>query len=64
MMYQREECLAQASVCRERAQSDPVHYDFWIDEAIVWLQRAIGASHHNAVAHGVDDGRMIPRRLH
>ena len=39
-MYQREECLVQASICREKAQADPVRYDYWIDEAIVWLQRA------------------------
>jgi hypothetical protein len=64
MMYQREECLAQASICRQKAQADPLHYDYWIDEAIVWLQRAIGTSHKNAVTHEVQDGRMIPKQAH
>jgi hypothetical protein len=64
MMYQREECLAQASICRQKAQADPVHYDYWIDEAIVWLQRAIGTSHKKAVTHEVRDGRMIAKQVH
>lgn len=41
-MYQRQECLVQAAICREKAQADPAHYDHWIDEAIEWLQHAIG----------------------
>ena len=63
-MYQREECLAQASICRQKAQADPVHYDYWIDEAIVWLQRAIGTSDKKAVTHEVRDGRMIAKQVH
>jgi hypothetical protein len=43
VMYQRQECIAQASICRDKAQADPARYDHWIDEAIVWLQRAIEA---------------------
>jgi hypothetical protein len=49
VMYQREQCLVQASICRAKAQADPARYDYWIDEAIVWHQRAIGARHNNAV---------------
>lgn len=64
VMYQRKECLVQAAVCRERAQADPAHYDRWIDEAIVWLQRAIGTDQEGAVTHEVQDGRMIPRQVH
>jgi hypothetical protein len=64
MMYQREECIAQASICRQKAQADPAHYDYWIDEAIVWLQRAIGTGQKGAVTHEVRDGRMIPKELH
>jgi hypothetical protein len=41
MMYQRRECIDQASVCRDKAQADPERHDYWIDEAIVWLQRAM-----------------------
>jgi hypothetical protein len=63
-MYQREECLAQASICRRKAQADPMHYDYWIDEAIVWLQRAIGTGHKKAVTHEVRDGRMIAKQVH
>jgi len=29
VIYQREECLAQASTCREKAQADPVRNDYW-----------------------------------
>jgi hypothetical protein len=37
-MYQRDECLAHASTCREKAQADPALCDYWIDQAAVWLQ--------------------------
>ena len=57
MMYQREECIAQVSICHEKAQADPAHYDYWIEEAIVWHQRAIGTGHKNAVTHEVHHGR-------
>ena len=60
-MYQRKECIDQASACRERAQSDPAHYDYWINEAIVWLLRTIETSHRNAVTHEIRDGRMVPK---
>ena len=33
VMYQRDECIAQASICREKALADPAHYDHWIDQA-------------------------------
>jgi hypothetical protein len=38
VMYWREECLVQASISREKAQADPARYDYWIDQAVVWLQ--------------------------
>jgi hypothetical protein len=60
-VYQREECLVQASMCREKAQADPMRYDYWIDQAIVWLQRAMQASLGNAVTYEIHDGRMIPK---
>jgi len=56
--------LVQAAICREKAQADPAHYDRWIDEAIVWLQRAIGTGQRSAVTHLVQDGRMIPKQVH
>jgi len=64
MMYQREECMAQASICRQKAQADPEQYDYWIDEAIVWLQRAISTGHKKAVTYEIHDGRMIPKQVY
>jgi hypothetical protein len=57
-MYERQECIAQASICREKAQCDPARHDYWIDEAIVWLQRALAATHE------IHEGRMVPKRVH
>jgi hypothetical protein len=60
-MYQRDDCIAQASICRENAHADPACYDYWIDQAVVWLQRAIQARRGKAVTYDIRDGRMIPR---
>lgn len=60
-MYQRQECIAQASACREKAQSDPARYDYWIDEAVVWLQRAIEARRESPVTHEIHERRMVPK---
>jgi hypothetical protein len=62
-MYQRLECIAQASISREKAQGDPARHDYWIDEAIVWLQRAIEARRENMVTREVRDGRMLPEHI-
>ena len=62
VIYQREECLAQASMCREKAQADPVRNDYWIDQAIEWLQRAMQSRRANPLTHEIHDGRMIPKR--
>jgi hypothetical protein len=65
-MYRREECLVQASICREKAKADPARYDYWIDQAIVWLQRAIQASRGNAATHAIhehDSEAGAPGRL-
>jgi hypothetical protein len=59
-MYQRQECIAQASTCRKNAQGDPAHHDYWIDEAIAWHRRAIEARHENAVTHEIHGGRRVP----
>jgi hypothetical protein len=61
---QRRECMAQAAICREKARADPAHHDYWIDEAIRWLQRAIPTVHKNAVTHEIRDGRLIPKQVH
>jgi hypothetical protein len=46
----REACLAQAAVCREKAEADAVNQDFWISEAIRWLELAINPAGHAAVS--------------
>jgi hypothetical protein len=48
-MNQRDECITQASICREEAKVDPARYDYWIDQAVVWLQRAIQARRRKEV---------------
>jgi hypothetical protein len=60
VMYQRDECIAQASICRQKAKADPTRYDYWIDQAVLWLQRAIQARRGKAVTYDIRDGRMIP----
>ena len=59
-LFQREECLAQASICRDKAQADPDHSEYWIDRAIVWHRRAIQADRGKAVTYEIHKGRMIP----
>lgn len=49
-MYQRHECIAQASACREKAHADPGRHDYWIDEAVAWHQRAIQPGRDFAVS--------------
>jgi hypothetical protein len=61
VMYQREECLIHASICREKAQADPARSDHWIDRAITWHQRAAQSRHGNAITHEVHDGRLISK---
>ncbi len=56
VIYRREECLAQASICREKAHADPARHDYWIDEAIFWLQRAIGPGREIALARELHHG--------
>jgi hypothetical protein len=60
-MYQREECLVHASICREKAQADPARLDHWIDRAITWHQRAAQARLGKAASHKIHDGRLISR---
>jgi hypothetical protein len=59
-MYQREDCLIHASICREKAQADPARSNYWIDRAIGWHRRA-QASSGKAVTYEVHDGRMISK---
>jgi hypothetical protein len=59
--YQRQECIEQASICREKAQADPERHDHWIDRAVVWLQRANQSRQESAVTYEVHDRQMVPK---
>ena len=59
--HQRLDCIAQATFCREKAQADPARHDYWIDEAVVWHQRAVDAGRGIAVTHEIHAGQMIPK---
>jgi hypothetical protein len=39
-MGDRDAFLKNAAACRERARIDPARADYWIEQAINWLQRA------------------------
>jgi hypothetical protein len=59
--YRREDCLVQASICREKAQADPARSDYWINRAIVWHRRAVQGGGEKAVTHEVHDGRLMAK---
>jgi len=40
IMDRRETCLVQAAMCRDRAEKDQLHRDYWVDRAIKWLEQA------------------------
>ena len=61
VMYQREDCLVEASICRNRSRADPARSDYWIDRAIVWHLRAVRAPHGKAITHEIFDGRLISK---
>jgi hypothetical protein len=60
-MGDRDTYLKKAADCREKAKTDPAQADYWTDQAINWLQRAIQNGGDEAIAHEVRDGRMIPK---
>jgi hypothetical protein len=56
-MDHKAACLAEAAACRIKAEADPANRDYWVDEAIKWLERAVdGQSPAAAVSLEVDDG--------
>ncbi len=55
-MDRKAACLAQAAACRVKAEADPANRDYWVDESIKWLERAIDTHGHLAVTFEVDDG--------
>jgi hypothetical protein len=60
-MDRKTACIAQASVCREKAQTEPERQEHWIDESIKWLERAIEQSGDGGVSYEVIDGRLVPK---
>jgi hypothetical protein len=43
-MDRKHACLARAAACRERAEADAQNQDYWMQEAIRWLDVAQGPS--------------------
>jgi hypothetical protein len=41
------------------AQTEPERQEYWIDESIRWLERAIERSDDGAVSYEVIDGRLV-----
>jgi hypothetical protein len=58
-MDRKAACLAQASVCREKARTDPERQEYWIDETIRWLEHAVERSGDIADSYEVKDGRLV-----
>jgi hypothetical protein len=46
----KEACLAQAAVCRAKAEADTEDRDYWINEAIRWLERAAAPTGRVAIS--------------
>ena len=55
-MERRKVCLAQATMCRERAQIEPERYDYWISEARRWQKLADERVGRVALIYVVRDG--------
>ncbi len=63
-MDRKAACIAQASVCREKARAEPERQEYWIDESIRWLERAIERSGDIAMSYEVKDGRLVATDEH
>jgi hypothetical protein len=64
-MDHKAACLAEAAACRIKAEAEanPANRDYWVDEAIKWLERAVDIqSPTAAVSLEVDDGSSSPMR--
>lgn len=58
-MDRKTACLAQASACREKAEADPANSDYWIDESIKWLERAVAPPDGVAIFYEAKDGKAL-----
>jgi hypothetical protein len=60
-MDRKAACLAQASICREKALTEPERQEYWVDKSIRWLERAIERSDDIAVSYEVIDERLVAK---
>lgn len=60
-MDRKTACLAQASACREKAQSDPANCDYWIDKSIRWLERAMAPMGGVAIYYEAISEHALPK---
>jgi hypothetical protein len=58
-MDRKAACITLASVCREKARTEPERQEYWIEESIRWLECAIERSGNAAVSYEVKDGRLV-----
>lgn len=56
-MDRKHACLARAAACRERAEADAQDRDYWMEEAIRWLDVAQGPTGPVAVTFEAGDAR-------
>ncbi len=59
-MDRKAACLAQATACRAKAEADPANRDYWVDESIKWLERAVERPARLGGSFEVDDGSPFP----
>ncbi len=60
-MDRKAACIAQASACRAKAEADPANRDYWVDQSIKWLERAIDTKGSMAITFEEEDGSLIPK---
>ena len=58
-MDRKAACITLASVCREKARTEPERQEYWVDESIRWLERANERSGDIAVSYELKDGRPV-----
>jgi hypothetical protein len=59
-MDRKHACLARAAACRERAEADAQNHDYWMGEALRWLDIAQGSTGPVAVTFEAGDQQSLP----
>ena len=49
-MDRKGACLVQAAACREKAEADTANRDYWINQAVKWLELAVNPTGHVAIS--------------